>query len=72
MKFKQFEHLNQASVNGRRAPHKPLLVLLMLAKVQKKQGRLVAYADIEFELRNLLKEFGPTTRSYKPELPFFT
>jgi putative restriction endonuclease len=54
-----------------RAPHKPLLVLLALGRVARKEPRLVAFQDIEPVLRRLLLEFGPTRASYHPEYPFW-
>jgi putative restriction endonuclease len=53
-----------------RAPHKPLLVLLMLGRLQQGE-RLVSFADIENDLRGLLTDFGPPRHSYHPEFPFW-
>lgn len=55
---------------GERAPHKPLLVLLMLGRVQQGE-RLVAFSDLEEDLRGLLTDFGPPRQSYHPEYPFW-
>lgn len=55
---------------GERAPHKPLLVLIMLGRVEREQ-RLVAFSDVEHELRGLLADFGPPRQSYHPEYPFW-
>lgn len=54
-----------------RAPHKPLLLLLALARVQRGESRLVAFTDVEEPLRRLLVEFGPSRDSYHPEYPFW-
>jgi putative restriction endonuclease len=54
-----------------RAPHKPLLVLLALARTQRGEPRLVLYEEIETKLRELLQDFGPHRKSYHPELPFW-
>lgn len=54
-----------------RAPHKPLLVLLALARVSVGARRLAPYADWERPLRALLEEFGPARQSIHPEYPFW-
>ena len=56
---------------GERAPHKPLLALYALGRCARREGRLIAYSDVDRDLRNLLLEFGPTRRSYHPEYPFW-
>lgn len=55
----------------KRAPHKPLLLLLALARIARGAPRLVAFTEIEEPLRRLLQEFGPTRTSYHPEYPFW-
>jgi transcriptional regulator with XRE-family HTH domain len=58
-----------------KAPHKPMLLLLMLARIARDEPRLVRYAEIEEPLRQLIIEFGPRLRSrhptYHPEMPFW-
>lgn len=54
-----------------RAPHKPLLLLLTLARAQQGADRLVSYKEIERPLADLLREFGPARRSYHSEFPFW-
>jgi putative restriction endonuclease len=56
---------------GERAPHKPLLLLLALGRVQRGERRLMAFSDIEEKLRSLLQTYGPTRREHEPELPFW-
>ena len=56
---------------GERAPHKPLLLLLALAKAQQGFPRLLPWNDIEVELARLLEDFGPTRLSNHPEYPFW-
>jgi putative restriction endonuclease len=53
-----------------RAPHKPLLILLYLGKLQANEPRLAEFSDIEDKLERLLREFGPSRKSYHPEHPF--
>jgi putative restriction endonuclease len=54
-----------------RAVHKPLLLLMALARVQRGDPRLVRFSDLEEPLRALLRDFGPTRRSFHPEYPFW-
>lgn len=44
---------------GRRAPYKPLLLLLALGRVQAQQPRVVPFSELEKPLAALFKEFGP-------------
>jgi putative restriction endonuclease len=53
-----------------RAPHKPLLVLLALAR-QKQGIHALPYSECESLLTRLLREFGPSARSIHPEYPFW-
>lgn len=57
--------------NGERAPHKPLLLLLALGKVQAGVKRLLPWNEIETALRQLLVDFGPNRSSVHPEYPFW-
>ena len=57
--------------HGKRAPHKPLLVLLALARVAQGRERLARYEDdIERPLTDLLERFGPSRKVIHPEYPF--
>lgn len=56
---------------GQRAPHKPLLLLLALARVQREETRLVAFSDVEERLERLLIDFGPQRKSHHPEYAFW-
>ena len=57
--------------SGRRAPHKPLLLLLALGRVYAGAPRLGLYGE-EFEgsLRELLGRFGPPRKAHHPDQPF--
>ena len=46
---------------GHRAVHKPLLVLMALAHVQRGQGTKLAFNEIESQLQSLIGEFGSAT-----------
>ena len=70
--LQKFETLRQWRSDGERAPHKPLLVLYAIGKLLRGEDRLISYADdIEENLENLLKEFGPRRDSYNPQFPFW-
>lgn len=67
----QFRDLNVWRRGEERAPHKPLLVLYALGRLQSSAPRLIPFDEIEEPLAGLLEEFGPPRRSYHPELPFY-
>ena len=70
--LQKFEKLRQWGSGGERAPHKPLLVLYAIGKLLRGEDRLISYADdIEENLKNLLREFGPKHDRYKPDVPFW-
>lgn len=65
-----FQNVRCWSQNGQRAPHKPLLLLLTLARVQRGEPRLLPYADIAPRLAELHAAFGPMRR-LQPQHPFW-
>ncbi len=67
------DRLSRVVVNihkNRRAPNKPLLLLLALGRVTDGRERLAAYTEIEKPLKKLLAEFGPPRKTIHPEQPF--
>jgi len=54
----------------KRAPHKPLLLLLALGEFQRGNDS-ISFADCKDRLANLLREFGPNRGPYRPEYPFW-
>lgn len=56
---------------GKRAPHKPLLLLLALARVQRGVGRLIPYSDVDVKLGQLLRDYGPAVKQVETKLPFW-
>lgn len=62
--------LNVWRAGGKRAPHKPLLLLLALGRLQRGKGRLVLFEEIEGPLTQLLLRFGPPGKPQHPLYPF--
>ena len=69
--IEKFKQINQAVYKGKRAPHKPLLILLALAKLQQSKDQYISYETIDRELKELLIDFGPLRKRYQPDLPFY-
>ena len=66
-----FKKLQTWSANGRRAPHKPLLVLWGIGRLLTGQERLVSFREDDRELAKLLRSFGPHRRTLHTEDPFW-
>ncbi|MBT8227775.1 MAG: restriction endonuclease [Dactylosporangium sp.] len=49
--------------NGRRSPHKPLLVLLALGRLAVTGSSALGWQDAQVELGNLIAEFGPASKT---------
>src|SRR4051794_26918927 len=62
--------LRRALTDGGYAPHKPLLLLWALGRLQRGEPRLVADRDAETPLADLLAEFGPAAPT-SPHYPFW-
>lgn len=65
-----FGDLSTWRKGDRRAPHKPLLVLLALGEWQRKNRGPLAFAAVEPRLQDLPTQFGPP-RASSPEEPFW-
>ncbi|GAA2026027.1 HNH endonuclease [Catenulispora yoronensis] len=63
------EGIRRWSRGGERAPHKPLLLLLALGRLQHDGDGPLRFTDIEADLGHLLREFGPP-RATSPGYPF--
>jgi len=63
--------LRQWQRGDERAPHKPLLVLHALGRVARGEPRLIAFADVEAELADLLETFGRPRSRQQPRYPFW-
>ena len=66
-----FENIRRAQRAGAYAPHKPALILLALARVQRGEARLVEFTDIDEPLKQLLVEFGPSSAAKSRHYPFW-
>lgn len=55
--LKQYHH------NGKRVPHKPLLVLMALGRLAESGSSELPWSEAEERLADLIAEFGPTTRT---------
>lgn len=68
--FHGLSQLRTHKYRGKRAPNKPLLLLLALGRVAQGHGRLVSYRVVERHLGALLRRFGPPRKHVHPEFPF--
>jgi putative restriction endonuclease len=66
-----FDDIRRAQRAGVYAPHKPLLILLALARVQRNEPRLVEFAAVDAPLQSLLAEFGPSSAAKSRHYPFW-
>ena len=69
--LKAFEHIRVFQRGEQRAVHKPLLILLALARIARGEPRMVRFDEVEGTLRQLLTEFGPSSAPKTPHNPFW-
>jgi len=69
--FSKFENLTIWKRGGERAPHKPLLALYALGCAIQQDKRLLPFSELNSKLLELLHEFGPPQKTYRPEYPFW-
>lgn len=67
----KFKQITVWKSGGKRAPHKPLLVLYAIGYMLRNRSRLIPYEEIERGLKELLMAFGPSTISLRAEYPFW-
>ena len=68
--IERINHLTMWKRGDQRAPHKPLLLLLMLGRVSQGSAGQLGYREVKSELVALLKRFGPHREVHHPEAPF--
>jgi len=69
--IEKFSSFNTWRQKGVRAPHKPLLTLILLRRAIEESSPEVTFKEVSDQLAKLLKEFGPSRKSYHPEFPFW-
>jgi putative restriction endonuclease len=67
----RINNLNVGQSVDRRAPHKPLLLLLAISGIQKQLPRLRNYVEIEGQLSRALAIFGRPAKRQNPQYPFW-
>lgn len=67
----QIKQWREPGQSGRRAPHKPLLLLYALALLHNDRTSRVRYEDLAPRLSSWLAEFGPPRQTHHPEQPFW-
>lgn len=67
----EFDQINVWSRGDQRAPHKTLLILYARGRWQRGERGKVPFADVARDVAELLREFGPSPKSYHPEYPFW-
>ena len=66
-----FDKIRVWQQGGKRAVHKPLLILLALGKLTRGEPTMMEFSDIEGELKTLLTEFGPSSAPNSHQYPFW-
>src|SRR6056297_1053969 len=66
-----FQSLTVWKSGDRRAPHKPLLVLLAFGYLQNEDKRLLPYKEVDPKLKELLSEFGTPRNAGNTHYPFW-
>ena len=69
--LKAFDRMRVWQRGDQRAVHKPLLVLLALARLARGEPAMVEFPGIEAKLKGLLEEFGPSGCEVSRHYPFW-
>jgi putative restriction endonuclease len=55
--------LRRAQIGGKRAPHKPLLLLWLFGRLASTGSALATYAEAAGPVSQLINDFGPSAKS---------
>lgn len=66
-----FDRIRVWQQGDKRAPHKPLLVLLALGRLQRGETSVIEFSQIDVSLKTLINEFGPSGAGKNRHLPFW-
>ncbi|HYP68744.1 MAG TPA: HNH endonuclease [Thiobacillaceae bacterium] len=66
-----FDRIRVWQQGDKRAPHKPLLVLLALGRLQRGEPGTIEFSQIDAPLKALIDEFGPSGAGRNRQLPFW-
>jgi putative restriction endonuclease len=69
--LRAFDSIRVWRQGDRRAPHKPLLILMALGSLARGETGSVEFAEIEGKLGRLLSEFGPAGSAASRNYPFW-
>lgn len=69
--LKAFDRIRVFQRGEQRAVHKPLLILMALARIAQGAPRLVRFVDIDTPFKQLLTEFGPSSAPSSRHYPFW-
>lgn len=69
--IQKFKSLKVWKRGNKVAPHKPLLVLYAISKLQRGENQLIPYTEIEEKLTELLNIFGTSQSKPRPHYPFW-
>jgi len=66
-----FDGIRVWQQGGKRAVHKPLLILLALGRLARGEPHMAEFSDIDEPLSKLLSEFGPSSAARSRHYPFW-
>lgn len=66
----RFESIKAWSRNGKRAPHKSLLILYALGKLLRNNQKVISFEECYKDIESLLIDFGPPRQKYVSAYPF--
>lgn len=66
-----FDRIRFWQKGDKRAPHKPLLILLSLGRLQRGESEVAEFSELDKPLQALIDEFGPSGAGKNRHLPFW-